>query len=130
MNKLIWCKYESWQEWINSQEIELGQPMLKSDKSSLMLELEDRCNYITYAHPRLQGFDREKRRYYLPLNLNQVLDFIISLDKDSVPTVQYRKNNVHIKIRSKVGTIKHDVQGKTWHASCAKLIKELFDAQT
>ena len=126
MSNLIWCKCRQWQDWINVQDIELGQPMLKNDKSSALLDLEERCDFVTYAHPKLRGFDIEKQRYYLPINLNQVLDFFNDSMKFKVPLIQYEKNNVHIKIRSNDGQLMHEAHGKTWYDTCTKILKEMF----
>ena len=126
MNNLVWVKCKQWQDWINVQDIELGQPMLKNDKSSAMLELEDRCKFVTYAHPKLRGFDPEKERYYLPVSLNQVMVFFNCIMPMAAITVQYNKWKVHIKLKSSLEDV-IEGKGPDWHEACSKLLKEVFN---
>jgi hypothetical protein len=125
-NNLIWCECKKWQEWINKQEIKLGQPMLKNDKSSALLDLNERCEFVTYAHPKLRGFDPDKVRYYLPVSLNQVCKFLNDKFKFRAIMIQHEKNNVHITIMNN-DKKEAESHGKGWYEATTKLVKEVFN---
>ena len=120
-NRLIWCKCDEWQEWINGQQVELGQPMLKNDRGCAMMELKDRCKFITFAHPKLRGFDSDKRRYYLPKSLDQVLDFLTNTNYGVVSVTM----STDISIRFNMKTYKES----DWYTACSKLVKETFNVK-
>lgn len=69
---------QDWIEWINGQEITLGQPCVKEDKKSRLMPLESRVTSICLAQPANARFNPDIRRLYLPKSAEQFINFLIS----------------------------------------------------
>lgn len=70
---------QQWIEWINNQEIKLGQPAVKEDKGSRLMDLHLRVKQICLVQPANIRFNPEIRRLYLPRSAEQFMEFLTSL---------------------------------------------------
>lgn len=77
--ELVWLTCQDWQEYINSKEISVGQPVLKEDLKSKQMTLEERATRISYAYPANGQCKKGQRRTYLPMSFDQVFGFILNM---------------------------------------------------
>ena len=122
----VWANSKRWQDWINKQEITLGQPMLKNDKSCQLLDIKARCKFVTIAHPKLRGFDTTKRRYFIPKDLEQVIQFYIEVYKADNVKVEFIVNE-RINVEITKANQSRLVPGFTWQEAATKLLKVLWE---
>ena len=120
---LDFCTSEEWQHFMNNDIIiTLGQPVIKADKSTALLSIEQKCNIVTDAQPKVKGFAKSKNRLYLPLSYEQVHLFLLN-KKELESEVKYLKHNCIIKASN--SWMKVEASGRTWYEASATLFLEL-----
>lgn len=112
---LVFCTCDAWQDFANNDlVIKTGQPVIKADRHSMLLPIEQRCDLVMEAYVRVTGF--QIRRLYLPLSVDQVALF---LDKYNLKLdVSFGKT---VKVKS--GT--YASTNKDWYFACAELISNM-----
>lgn len=68
---------QDWIEWINQQEITLGQPCVKEDKRSRLMPLDSRVKCVCLVQPANARFNPDIRRLYLPRSAEQFMSFLM-----------------------------------------------------
>ena len=117
---LVYCQCKTWQDWINNQDIQLGQPMLKEDKKSRLHCLEERVHYKSIAQPAVwkanmaHGTKPVERRYYLPRSLDQLLQFLF--EQTIVTQIVYGDTFDIITVKASVKNCSN------WYDAGAKLL--------
>jgi hypothetical protein len=113
---LIFCTCDAWQDFANNDlVIKTGQPVVKADRHSLLLPIEERCDLVMEAYVRVTGF--QIRRLYLPLSIDQVALF---LGKYAV--------SLEVKFQGEKTTVKTDkykFTDKDWYKAAASLIQTM-----
>jgi len=119
MSNYTFCTCKDWQEFINnSLEIRLGQPVIKADKHAMLLPLQQRCNLVTEAQPKVKGFVKSKNRLYLPLGLEQIALFLRS--KDLQLEAKWLKHKVVLKCNN------FKTENKDWYLASGALLDILI----
>lgn len=76
---LIFMQSEMWLSWINTQEIDQSQLAVREDKYTKLCDIEVKATRICYVQPKNVRFNKEIKRYYVPKNTEQILEFFKSV---------------------------------------------------
>ena len=88
---LTFMTCRDFQQYMNSKQVEFGQPYINESKGSRLLSLEERSELIVYANPKLKGFRPDMERMFIPKGLDQVLDFFASKEIFKSITIDKQK---------------------------------------
>lgn len=119
---LTFCNCKEWQDFMNNDmSIRMGQPVIKADKASALLPIEQRCELVTEAQPKVKGYAKSRNRLYLPLGVEQIAMFMIKKGYNLI--CYFEDTNTIIRLSTKTG--RYEVTGKDWYEASGKLINNM-----